>query len=489
MSSTASPSGRARVEWQASRITRIDPPRRAAAQGMSSMGSQSVVVRFAGDSGDGVQLMGTQFVAATALAGNDFATFPDYPAEIRAPAGTTFGVSAYQIHLGARPITTAGDAPQVLVAFNPAALKVNLPLVASGALIVLNVDSFTSRGLAKAGYQTDPRKSGELDGYQVVEVDMTQATLDATKEFELSKSDAGRCKNFWALGLVQWMFNHDISQIQDWIAKKFAKDAKIRDANLAALRAGHAYGETAELAAAVPHVKAIEAQFPPGEYRGVRGAEALSLGLAAAGALAVRPPRRGHVPSRRRDRGRLRRDRRVVWRRDRRHVELGPGHRAQDRGDRTCDQHRASGRDHRLAARRPFDRLADEDRAVRSLPGGLRPQRRRADPGDRRGHPERLLRGRDRSRANCAQAHDAGDASDRRLSRERCGAVAHTGRGQDPEDRDERRQAARAGPGDRRGDLQSRPGVAWAAVGRPRHAGSDVQGRRPREGPPYRQHL
>ena len=252
------------------------------------MGSQSVVVRFAGDSGDGVQLMGTQFVAATALAGNDFATFPDYPAEIRAPAGTTFGVSAYQIHLGARPITTAGDAPQVLVAFNPAALKVNLPLVAPGALIVLNIDSFTSRGLAKAGYQADPRKSGVLDGFQVVEVDMTQATLDATEKFELSKSDAGRCKNFWALGLVQWMFNHDISQIEDWITKKFAKDAKIRDANLAALRAGHAYGETAELAAAVPHVKAIEAQFPPGEYRGVRGSEALSLGLAAAGELADR---------------------------------------------------------------------------------------------------------------------------------------------------------------------------------------------------------
>src|SRR4029078_13243497 len=148
--------------------------------------------------------------------------------------------------------------------------------------------SSASRGLAKAGYQTDPRKSGALDGYQVVEVDMTQATLDATKELELRKSDAGRCKNFWALGLVQWMFNHDISQIQDWIAKKFAKDAKIRDANLAALRAVHAYGDTAELAAAVPHVKAIEAQFPSGEYRGVRGAEALSLGLAAAGELAER---------------------------------------------------------------------------------------------------------------------------------------------------------------------------------------------------------
>ena len=252
------------------------------------MGSQSVVVRFAGDSGDGVQFMGTQFVAATALAGNDFATFPDYPAEIRAPAGTTFGVSAYQIHLGARPITTAGDAPQVLVAFNPAALKVNLPLVAPGALILLNVDSFTSRGLAKAGYQTDPRKSGALDGYQVVEVDMTKATLDATEKFGLSKSDAGRCKNFWALGLVQWMFNHDIAPIEDWIAKKFAKDETIREANLTALRAGHAYGETAELAAAVPHVAAIEAQFPPGVYRGVRGSEALSLGLAAAGELADR---------------------------------------------------------------------------------------------------------------------------------------------------------------------------------------------------------
>jgi len=254
----------------------------------SSMGSQSVVVRFAGDSGDGVQLMGTQFVAATALAGNDFATFPDFPAEIRAPAGTTFGVSAYQIHLGARPITTAGDAPQVLVAFNPAALKVNLPLLAPGALIVLNIDSFTSRGLAKAGYQADPRTSGALDSYQVVEVDMTELTMAATESFGLSKSDAGRCKNFWALGLVQWMLNHDIAPIEDWITKRFTKDATIRDANLAALRAGHAYGETAELTAAVPHVAAVHAQFPPGEYRGVRGGEALALGLAAAGELADR---------------------------------------------------------------------------------------------------------------------------------------------------------------------------------------------------------
>jgi len=252
------------------------------------MESQSVVVRFAGDSGDGVQLMGTQFVAATALAGNDFATFPDYPAEIRAPAGTTFGVSAYQIHLGARPITTAGDAPHVLVAFNPAALKVNLPLVEPGALIILNIDSFTPRGLAKAGYETDPRKSGVLDGYQIVEVDITKLTMDATESFGLSKSDSGRCKNFWALGLVQWMFNREVVTTEEWIGKKFAKEPTIRDANLAALRAGHSYGETAELNAAVPHVGTGIAQFPPGEYRGVRGSEALALGLAAAGELADR---------------------------------------------------------------------------------------------------------------------------------------------------------------------------------------------------------
>jgi 2-oxoglutarate ferredoxin oxidoreductase subunit alpha len=198
-------------------------------------------------------------------------------------------VSAYQIHLGARPITTAGDAPHVLVAFNPAALKVNLPLVADGALIILNIDSFTSRGLAKAGYQTDPRQGGVLDGYQVVEVDITKHTYEATAQFGLSKSDSGRCKNFWALGLVQWMFNREVATIEEWITKKFAKDATIRDANLAALRAGHAYGETAELTAAVPHVGTGTAQFPPGEYRGVRGSEALSLGLAAAGELADKP--------------------------------------------------------------------------------------------------------------------------------------------------------------------------------------------------------
>ena len=147
----------------------------------------SVVVRFAGDSGDGVQLMGTQFVAATALAGMDFSTFPDYPAEIRAPVGTTFGVSAYQINLGAGPITTAGDRPEVLVAFNPAALKVNLPLIDDGALVIVNTDTFTARNLAKAGYAEDPRKTGELDRYQLVEIDI----LDWLGQFLGCESAAG----------------------------------------------------------------------------------------------------------------------------------------------------------------------------------------------------------------------------------------------------------------------------------------------------------
>ena len=250
--------------------------------------SDSIVVRLAGDSGDGVQLMGTQFTASTAAAGSDFATFPDYPAEIRAPAGTTFGVSAYQINLGVGPITTAGDAPQVLVAFNPAALKVSLSLVASGALILLNTDGFTARNLTKAGYAKDPRETGDLHGYQVVPIELTRLTLEAVKDFGLSKSEGGRCKNFYALGVLLWMFGRELETIERWLNQRFSKDDTVREANLTALRAGHAYGETAELAAAVPKFSVAPADFPPGEYRGIRGSDALALGLAAAGELADR---------------------------------------------------------------------------------------------------------------------------------------------------------------------------------------------------------
>jgi len=179
--------------------------------------TDSVVVRLAGDSGDGIQLMGSQFAVTTALSGSDFATFPDYPAEIRAPVGTTYGVSAYQINLGGGPITTAGDAPDVLVAFNPAALKVSLPLIRKGALIIVNSGAFTPRNLTKAGYESDPRDEGGLGDYQLVSADISHLNLEAVRAFGLSKSESGRCKNFYALGMLLWMFEHETGAIEEWI--------------------------------------------------------------------------------------------------------------------------------------------------------------------------------------------------------------------------------------------------------------------------------
>ena len=247
---------------------------------------ESIVVRLAGDSGDGIQLMGSQFAISTALSGSDFATFPDYPAEIRAPAGTTFGVSAYQINLGGGSISTAGDAPDVLVAFNPAALKVSLPLLHKGALIIVNNDSFTTRNLTKAGYSADPRES--LTDYQLVSADISHLNLEAVKEFGLSKSEGGRCKNFWALGLLLWMFDRDLAPIEAWITRRLAEHPTMRDANIKALHAGNAFGETAELSANLQQVSIPPAEMPPGEYRSITGAEALALGIAAAGELADR---------------------------------------------------------------------------------------------------------------------------------------------------------------------------------------------------------
>jgi len=249
---------------------------------------ESIVVRIAGDSGDGIQLMGSQFAVSTALSGADFATFPDYPAEIRAPVGTTFGVSAYQINLGSGPITTPGDAPDVLVAFNPAALKVSLPLLRRGAVVVINNDSFTSRNLTKAGYDADPRDDGSLSDFQVVSGDIGRLNLEAVKEFGLSKSEGGQCKNFWALGVLLWMFERNLDSVEAWLNRRLAGKPTMRDANIAALRAGHAFGETAELSAALPQISISPAKAAPGEYRSITGAQALALGLAAAAELADR---------------------------------------------------------------------------------------------------------------------------------------------------------------------------------------------------------
>ena len=250
---------------------------------------ESAVVRFAGDSGDGMQLTGTQFTQATAMARNDLATFPDFPAEIRAPAGTTFGVSAFQIHFGSRTIRTSGDAVDVLVAMNPAALKTNLGDLRNGGLIIVDSGSFTPRNLGKAGYAGNPLEDGTLDGYRKLEVDMTRMTVEAVKPFGLGNKDAQRCKNMWALGLVDWLFGRDRTINEDWLKQKFARKPDIADANIAALNAGHAFGETADMAREFGSFVVPPADIEPGTYRALTGAEGVAMGLVAGARLAGLP--------------------------------------------------------------------------------------------------------------------------------------------------------------------------------------------------------
>ncbi|HEU4809536.1 MAG TPA: 2-oxoacid:acceptor oxidoreductase subunit alpha [Sphingomicrobium sp.] len=248
---------------------------------------EAVVVRFAGDSGDGMQLTGGQFTLSTALAGNDLATFPDFPAEIRAPQGTTFGVSAFQINFGSASIDTAGDQPDVLIAMNPAALKVNANELREGGLIIADEGEFTARNLSKAGYDQNPLEDGSLGKWQVIHFNISQLTLDAVKPFGLGNKEALRCKNMWTLGLALWMFERDRKPIVDWLKTKFAKAPELAEANIAALNAGHAYGETVEMGA--PGIVQREigpAPAEPGLYRTVTGAEALALGLVAGCQLA-----------------------------------------------------------------------------------------------------------------------------------------------------------------------------------------------------------
>ena len=246
---------------------------------------ESAVVRFAGDSGDGMQLTGSQFTNSTALSGNDLATFPDFPAEIRAPVGTTFGVSAFQINFGATSIKTVGDQPDVLVAMNPAALKVNLGNLRKGGMLVLDEGSFTKRNLQKAGYEDNPSEGEVLDGYQVIKLDISKMTLEAVKEFGLGNKEALRCKNMWTLGLMLWMYTRKRQPVIDWLEKKFAKKPEIASANIAALNAGHAYGETSELSAHVHQYEVEPIHAEPGTYRTVTGSQALSWGIAAGGEL------------------------------------------------------------------------------------------------------------------------------------------------------------------------------------------------------------
>ncbi len=247
---------------------------------------ESVVVRFAGDSGDGMQLTGSQFTTSTALAGHDLATFPDFPAEIRAPQGSTFGVSAFQINFGSDHVLTAGDDPDVLIAMNPAALKVNLALLKQGGLVVVDTGSFSSRNLQKAGYETNPAEDNTLSGYRSIKLDISALTLEAVKPFGLSNKDALRCKNMWTLGLMLWMFGRERKPVTEWLKAKFKKAPEVAKSNIAALNAGHAFGETAELSGDLRQYEISPAKVEPGTYRTVTGSEALSWGLVAGAKLA-----------------------------------------------------------------------------------------------------------------------------------------------------------------------------------------------------------
>jgi 2-oxoglutarate ferredoxin oxidoreductase subunit alpha len=243
-----------------------------------------VTIRFCGDSGDGMQLAGTQFTNTSAILGNDISTLPDFPAEIRAPAGTLAGVSGYQIHFSSRDIHTPGDKLNALVVMNPAALKTNIRDLESGGILIVNSDAFTTSDLHKAGYQVSPLDDGSLKGYRVFPVKINTLNRQAVAECKLSPREADRCKNFFALGLVYWLYDRALEPTLRYIQQKFAKNPAVLEANTRSLKAGYHYGETTE---ALPvHYRVAKAQIKPGVYRKITGNEALALGLVSAATLA-----------------------------------------------------------------------------------------------------------------------------------------------------------------------------------------------------------
>jgi 2-oxoglutarate ferredoxin oxidoreductase subunit alpha len=255
-----------------------------------------VIIRFAGDSGDGMQLTGDRFTSETASFGNDLSTLPNFPAEIRAPAGTLPGVSSFQLHFADHDILTPGDAPDVLVAMNPAALKANTGDLPRGAEIIVNTDEFTKRAMAKVGYAVSPLEDGSLDAYAVHPVPLTTLTVEALKEFELSRKEAERSKNMFALGLLSWLYHRPTEGTEAFLRKKFAKKPQLAEANVAAFRAGWNFGETTEDFAVSYEVAPASHAFPTGLYRNISGNLALSYGLVAASKQADLPLFLGSYP-------------------------------------------------------------------------------------------------------------------------------------------------------------------------------------------------
>ena len=271
-------------------MTTQAPPKTPEATGRTEV--EGVVIRFAGDSGDGMQLTGDRFTSATALFGNDLSTMPDFPAEIRAPAGTIPGVSAFQIHFSDHDILTPGDQPGVLVAMNPAALKAHLDDLVTGGLLIVNRDAFEKRNLEKAGYERNPLDDGSLTNYQVYEIPMTTMTVEAVKDIGVGKKEAQRSKNMFALGVISWMYGRSLEPTINWLERKFSTKPAVARANVAALRTGHAFGETAELTA----FDVKPAVLAPGTYRRITGNQALAQGLIAASVQAKLPLFLGSYP-------------------------------------------------------------------------------------------------------------------------------------------------------------------------------------------------
>ncbi|ANP48825.1 2-oxoglutarate ferredoxin oxidoreductase subunit alpha [Streptomyces griseochromogenes] len=255
-----------------------------------------VIIRFAGDSGDGMQLTGDRFTSETASFGNDLSTLPNFPAEIRAPAGTLPGVSSFQLHFADHDILTPGDAPNVLVAMNPAALKANIGDLPRGAEIIVNTDEFTKRALQKVGYPASPLEDGSLDGYNLHPVPLTTLTVEALKEFDLSRKEAERSKNMFALGLLSWMYHRPTEGTEKFLQSKFAKRPDIAKANIAAFRAGWNFGETTEDFAVSYEVAPAAKAFPVGTYRNISGNLALAYGLISASKQADLPLFLGSYP-------------------------------------------------------------------------------------------------------------------------------------------------------------------------------------------------
>src|SRR5215471_15251105 len=241
---------------------------------------ESATIRLAGDSGDGMQLAGTQFTNTSAILGNDISTLPDFPAEIRAPAGTLAGVSGFQIHFSNHDIHTPGDRLNALVAMNPAALKTNIKDLEPGGILIVNKDAFGTSDLHKAGYKNNPLEDGSLKGYRVHAVPVTTLNREAVSEFKLSPREADRCKNFFALGLIYWLYERSLDPTLKWIKEKFHKNLAVMEANSRTLRAGYNYGETTETMPV--HYRIAKAQIKPGRYRKITGNEAIALGLVAA---------------------------------------------------------------------------------------------------------------------------------------------------------------------------------------------------------------